>query len=444
MNRLCGTFLIIIAFFATFTSCNNKNKQPIDYTNGNLVSACNQKLTETISSDLFSPPVSSRIYTYPNIAAYEVLIHASPDYKSFAGQLNGLETLPRPEQDAEYNYAISAFTAFLTVAKRLVYTETLLSDYQNNFLDSVTKTGMDPAIIERSVSYGKQIADAVFKWSAKDNFKKTRGASRYVLLKTPEAWEPTPPDYLPAVEPHWGEIRPFVIPQAAAFRPDSLPVPFSPAKNSTFYKNALDVYHAVQNLDSNQRSMSVFWDCNPNVSTLFGHLELFAQKMTPAGHWMAITALLVKEKKLNMTAASAAFAITSIALADAMIACWDAKYYFQTIRPVTYINKYIDPLWNPILQTPPFPEFPSGHSTISAAAATVLTDMFGNNFSFTDSSEVPYRLPVRSFVSLNQAADEVAESRFYGGIHFMPANESGKIIGRKVGALVIEKLKTKK
>lgn len=434
--------LLITITLLVFVDCNKIKRETFNYNNGNLVSEWNQKLTETIVQDLFTPPVASRIYAYSNIAAYEALRFSAPGYKSLSGQLNGLENLPQPVSKTDYNFTISAMIAYTTIGKKLTYTEKVLEGYRKNFIDSITASGISQTIIDSSVSFGKQIADAVFSYSTKDNFKKTRGETRYTLLYKPGSWQPTPPDYMPAIEPHWQEIRPFLLPESSCFLPDTIPF-FSTEKNSAFYKEAYDVYQAVIHIDSNQRSMAIFWDDNPNVSSYYGHLTVFNQKMTPAGHWMAIIAQVIKEKNLDMIHASESYTLTSIAIADAFISCWDAKYRYSTIRPVTYINKYIDGNWNPVLQTPPFPEFPSGHSTISAAAATILTHFFGDHYAFTDSSEVPYRLPVRSFKSFYDASDEAAMSRFYGGIHFKPANEAGKIIGRKAGKLVIEKIITK-
>lgn len=432
--------IFFISIMFVISGCvQEKDKAGFSYDQGNLVAKWNQKLTETIVQDLFNPPVASRIYAYSNIAAYEVLRFTDSNYKSLVGPLNGFEKMPQPKENINYNYTIAAMTAFTAVGKKLTYTEKVLEDYRKGFLDSMASTSMDKDIIDSSVSFGMQVADAVIAYSVKDNFKKTRGDVRYVLLGTPESWQPTPPDYMTAAEPHWEEIRPFVLPEASCFLPDSIRA-FSIDKKSDFYKEAYDVYMAGKQIDSNQRSMAIFWDDNPNVSTYLGHLTVFKQKMTPGGHWMAIISKVVKDKNLDMIQASQAYSLTAVAIADAFISCWNAKYKFGTIRPITYINKYIDDKWQPVIQTPPFPEFPSGHSTLSAAAATVLTNLFGDNYAFTDSSEVPYGLPVRSFKSFYEASDEAALSRFYGGIHFKSGNEAGKEIGKKVGNLVVEKL----
>ena len=159
---------------------------------------------------------------------------------------------------------------------------------------------------------------------------------------------------------------------------------------------------------------------------------------------MSIAGIVSKKKHLDMMEASAVYTLTSIALFDAFISCWDEKYRSNVIRPETYIDKYIDESWRPLLQTPPFPEYTSGHSVVSAAAAVVLTSFFGEGFEFDDSTEKDFGLPVRHFESFVQAADEAAVSRLYGGIHYRPAIEAGKTEGRQIGEWIITKIRLRK
>jgi hypothetical protein len=126
---------------------------------------------------------------------------------------------------------------------------------------------------------------------------------------------------------------------------------------------------------------------------------------------------------------------------DAFISCWDEKYRSNRIRPETYINRYIDVNWKPLLQTPPFPEYTSGHSVMSTATAQVLTYLMGDQFSFTDDSEEMFEIRARSFTSFLQAAAEAAISRLYGGIHFRDSIENGQTQGKNIGDNIIEKLK---
>ena len=228
---------------------------------------------------------------------------------------------------------------------------------------------------------------------------------------------------------------------AAQCKP-SLPTAFDSLDTSDFYKEAMEVYNVVKDLDEDKLLVARFWDDNPNVSYTTGHVTYFKQKLTPPGHWMSITSSAIRDSKLNMIEAAETYVMVATAVADGFISCWDAKYSYNSIRPDTYIERYIDADWDPVLQTPPFPEFPSGHSVISAAAATVLTHKFGDAYAFVDSTQMAIGLPARQFSSFNEAAVEVGESRIYGGIHFRPACDLGAEQGKEVGNLVVSKLKT--
>jgi len=438
MKYFAVTLSLVASIIFFFSSCSKRSGYTFNYDNGNIISEWNNKLTETIVQDLFTPPVASRIYSYPNLAAYEVLKYTKDSSESITSHLREFEPVPAPPS-GEINLSVSALNAFTLVALKMIYTEKVLKEYYKITIDSLAKTGTSKEIIEKSEAYGKAVADVILKRASKDMFKQTRGMTRYSLKETDGSWKPTPPDYMQGVEPNFKFIHPFVLDTCSAFRQET-PVAFSEDKKSDFYKSAMEVMTVSKSLDSEKVEITKYWDDNPNVSSHFGHLTIFDQKMTPGGHWMAIVSNVVKNKSLSQADAAHTFALTGVSLFDAFIACWEAKYFYTTIRPVTYIQKHIDSEWLPFLQTPPFPEYPSGHSTISASAATILTSLFGDNYAFTDSSEVPYGMPVRSFTSFFEASDEAAMSRLYGGIHFRFGNEAGKVLGRKVGNKVLEKL----
>jgi hypothetical protein len=193
------------------------------------------------------------------------------------------------------------------------------------------------------------------------------------------------------------------------------------------------------NLTEDHRMIAAFWDCNPFAVQDNGHLLIGLKKISPGAHWLGIAGEACRKSRKGFDEAMQIYTTVSIGLMDGFICCWDEKYKSNRIRPETAIKKYIDPNWTPLLQTPPFPEYLSGHSTISAASATILTHFFGDNFSFSDSTEMRYGLPPRSFTSFRQAANEAAISRFYGGIHFMDAIENGLKQGDRVGAWVLRK-----
>ncbi len=431
MRRIvyCISLLVLVA-------CGTGTVQnKYDFSDGTQLSEWNHTLTRTIVQDLFSPPLASRIYAYPNLAAYEILKFADDSLRSITARLKEFDPIPAPA-DKNIHLTIAALKAFTDVSKKLVYTEQYLDTLYKSSLDSFATSGINRDIIQRSEKYGHEVAEIILKRAAADHFKQTRGMQRYVLLTKPGSWEPTPPDYMPGAEPNWKRIHPLTLDSCSVFCPDSV-MPFDTVSKTTFHAAALEVKAVSAALDSEKVSIIKFWDDNPNVSSHFGHATFFLQKMTPGGHWMAITSDVVRKQELSQPRAAMTYTLTSVAMFDAFITCWDAKYNFSTIRPVTYIQRYIDQDWEPYLQTPPFPEFPSGHSTVSAAAATVLTGLFGNNYAFTDSSEVPYGLPIRSFNSFMNAADEAAMSRLYGGIHFRLGNEAGQVLGKKVGNHVL-------
>jgi hypothetical protein len=249
------------------------------------------------------------------------------------------------------------------------------------------------------------------------------------------------------IEPHWNKIRPFALDSAAQFKP--VPPPeFSMEEDSYFYKELREVFDISLKITekgdtSEEIQIAQFWDCNPYVSITRGHLMFATKKITPGAHWIGITKIACRKTNSDIKQTIYAYTKTSLAIADGFISCWDEKYRSNLVRPETLINMHFDDNWKPILQTPPFPEYTSGHSVVSGSASTVLTTIFGDNFQFDDDTEVPYGLPVRSFESFNKAADEAAISRMYGGIHYRAAVEVGLKQGRQVGEHVINRLNVK-
>ncbi|WP_420401848.1 vanadium-dependent haloperoxidase [Flagellimonas sp.] len=439
MKKSISIFTLLILLLA---SCEPEhNREGLDaYFEGSLAEY-NRHLTDVIVADIFTPPVASRIYAYSNIAAYEGIRLENPDNRpSLGGQLNHLPTLTQPEVDKAYYHPITSLVAFTEVAKKLVYDLERVDTLQKDLLQDVRKIGIDETIYNNSVDLGKKIAQDVLKRAGDDGYLRRTALPRFSVNDDPGRWRPTPPDYMEAIEPHWNTIKPFVLDSASQFDP-GLPTEFDIAESSQFYKEATEVYHTVNNLDSERLEIAKFWDCNPNISTTKGHVMYFQQQISPGGHWVHITAQVLDEEKASMEDSAAALAQVTVAIADAFISCWDQKYRSSLTRPETYINNYIDSDWEPILQTPAFPEHTSGHSVASAAAATVLTNIFGDNYAFDDATEVPYGLPVRSYNSFEHAAQEAAISRLYGGIHYKPAIELGVSQGKHVGQHVLNKTK---
>lgn len=401
-----------------------------------------EKLTTVIVHDIFSPPVASRVYTYAIVAAYEAMRPGHPAYATLAGQLNGLTPPPAPATDQEYCYPLAALHAYLAVGRTLIFSEERLEVWQQQVYDHYRQLGVPDEVFERSVAYGQQVADHVLAWSKEDGYAQTRGL-RHTVSDEDGTWKPTPPAYMDGVEPFWSKVRPFVLDSAGQFAPGP-PTPFDPHPESAFMTEVRQVYQTVNGLSDEQRAIASFWDCNPFVMNTTGHVMFATKKITPGGHWQGITAIACQQQSLDMMPALEAYARVSVAIADAFISCWEEKYRSNYIRPETAINQYLDDGWEPTLQTPPFPEYPSGHSVISTAAGEVLTSLFGDNFAYTDTTELAWGLPPRQFTSFRQAADEAAVSRLYGGIHFMPAIRNGQEEGRQVGQFVDGRLQTRR
>ena len=398
-------------------------------------------LTSVIVYDIFSPPQASRIYAYSSAAAYEVLRQADTSYKSLSGQLTGLTPVPARQPGVEYSLPLAGVHALMTVGKQLTFSRARMDTLRRALDEQYREGGLSADVYARSIAYGDTVAAHVLAWAAKDNYKEMRGMPKYTVTKEPGRWVPTPPAYMDAVEPNWGNLRPFIIDSATQFRPEP-PLAFDPNKGSPFYAQAKEVYDVGRGLTDEQRAIAAFWDCNPYVMHVQGHTMFATKKVTPGGHWMGIVGIASRKVGANMLVSADAYARTALALADGFLSVWEAKYATNVVRPETVINGLLDEAWEPLLQTPPFPEYTSGHSVISTAAATVLSEQFGDTFAFADSTEKEYGLPVRSFDSFRAAAAEAAVSRLYGGIHFRRAIEQGQLQGSKVGALVVQRLHT--
>ena len=405
--------------------------------------ASNKKLTDIIVHDIFSPPVASRIYVYANIAAYETLVTQYPDYQSLAGQVKGLNAVPMPDPAKEIDFHLASIHSFLTVGKALIFSEDKMDIFRKQLYEKIKDTDIPSEVFDNSIEYGATVAEHIMAWVGEDNYKQSRSFPKYTVMDEEEYWKPTPPDYMEGIEPHWMKIRTLALDSCNQFIPKP-PTPFSIDKSSQFYKEMMEVYEVGKNLTDEQLEIAKFWDCNPYVSHHKGHAMFATKKITPGGHWVGITAIAAKQANSDFMQTSEAYTLVTIGLFDGFISCWDEKWRSILIRPETVINQYVDEDWAPLLQTPPFPEYTSGHSVISNAAATVLTNLYGESFSYNDTTEMEYGLPPREFDSFFGASEEAAISRLYGGIHYMPAITEGVTQGRQVGNWVVDNINTRK
>ena len=437
---------VVLFLFAMFAvhACGEQNTEYVQKAaNPAFLHRSVAAVTDRIVHDIFSPPVASRIYAYSSIAAFEALVPSDSTLVSLAGQLNGLSPGPKPEVGKTYCFPLASVKALLKVGRALIFSESELDVYHDQIMTEFRATGIPDDVFDRSVAFGESVADHILKWADQDTYKQSRSFPKYSISSDPSTWKPTPPAYMDGVEPHWNKIRTLAIDSAGQFKP-APPLPFSTSPSSDFFKEAREVHMVGKELSDEQKTIAAFWDCNPFVMNVRGHVMFATKKISPGGHWMNITRVACEQGKADMATSAEAYVRVAISLFDAFISCWDEKYRSRLIRPETYINQYIDKDWIPLLQTPPFPEYTSGHSTISGSASIALTGLFGENFAFTDSTEVQYGMTVRSFSSFANAAEEAAISRLYGGIHYRRAVVEGLVSGRMIGEFIRSRVQTRK
>jgi len=438
-----------IVAFAILCSILVSCKEKADYTKIThdplMFSRTVYELNTVVMGNNFSPIVASRNYLYASVAAYEVIAGGYPDkYQSLAGQLHGLKQLPVADTTKKVDYEFAALLAYCKLGEAVTFPAGSMHEYTDSLKKMVADNGMPEDVLANTNAYADTVSSVILAWSKKDNYAQTRSAAKYNVLDTPGRWVPTPPAYTSAMEPHWNEIRTVVMDSATQFVP---PAPYKfdiTNKNSDYYKEVMAIKNAIDSITPEQRHIAEFWDDNPFKLNVSGHVMFGTKKFSPPGHWMSITGIAAKKANADYGTTVYAFAITAIAQFDAFIQCWDQKYRSNTVRPETVINKYIDPNWQPVLQTPPFPEYTCGHSTVSSANAEALSHVFGDKFAYTDTTELEFGIESRSFNSFREAAIENNWARFYGGIHFHHSCIVSTEYGKKVGELVVNKLKMKK
>lgn len=408
-----------------------------------LYSATVKKLNDIILENNFPPMIAARNYAYANIAAYEVIAAGDKKYTSLAGQIHGLHTTPKPGKKEKIDFPFAALIAFCKVGNAVTFPEGSMDAYVHELTTRAEDAGMPSEVLTNTVQYANLVADSIMSWSKLDNYAKIRSASKFSVTTEEGRWVPTPPMYAQAVEPHWMEIRTLVMDSCSQFKPVR-PPKYEPAnKSSVFYNAMMLVKNCVDSLTPEQKHIADFWDDNSFKLNVNGHVMYATKKFSPGGHWMNIVGIIAANKKADFNTTVSAYAQTSIALFESFISCWDEKFRSNYIRPETAINKYVNPEWQPYIQTPPFPEYTSGHAVISAAAAEVMTHYFGDNVHYTDSSELEFGVSNRSFASVRNAAKEASISRVYGGIHYKHSCDVGHDEGIKVGTFVLQHLKMK-
>ena len=435
----------VVAFICLATvlaACSNdQDKSYVKFTNDPLLfSKTVKSLNDIVLENNFPPMIAARNYVYANIAAYECISAGDSTYKSLAGQIKHMPVMPKPE-NVEIDFSMAALLAFVKVGNAVTFPEGSMMNYYDQLNHMADSAGMPSKVLKNTKAFSDTIAAAILTWSKGDNYSTSRGASRHTVSDSPGRWVPTPPMYATGLEPHWMEIRPMVMDSASQFKPVRPPSFNMKDKNSVFYRSLMEVKMVSDSLTDEQKHIADFWDDNPFKMNVSGHVMFATKKFSPPGHWMNITGIGAKKANADFNTTVAAYAKTAIALFDAFISCWDEKYRSNYIRPETVINTMIDQEWRPYIQTPPFPSYTSGHSTISGAAAEVMTEYFGDKLSFTDTSLLEFGIANREIKSFRDAAQEASISRLYGGIHYRFDLDAGNESGKKIGENIVQKLK---
>lgn len=387
----------------------------------------------------YTPPVASRAFAYIGITAFESVASGSTDLQSLAGQVHGLTALPKREDGQIYDDGV-VLQAAMAQSVADFFSNTGPTGQRAMAAMAAKQTakvaeGLAPDVVARSEAFGRAVAAHIRAWSLDDGGAVIENMGfpyEYALTEGPAHWVPTNlvrQQQTPLL-PNWGKNRTFAMP-AGTTCPVPPPPDYSEDPASAFYKEAMEVYEAKAAMTPEQTQIARSWSDDPMLST------------TPPGHWISITRQILERDNAPLDVQVEAMAKLGVGLADAFIGCWDAKYKYDLVRPITYIRRVIDPKWEPLLNTPPFPEFPSGHSTQSGTAEVILTELFGENFAFEDITMAPDGLKPRVFKSFHEAAEEAGMSRLYGGIHFRSAIVLGLEQGRCIAAYTVA-LKTRR
>lgn len=435
INQL--TSLIVLSFFLTFNvqSQNSLNQKRVNYFTSSVFS-----LTEVMFHDVINPPAAARFYAYSTLSANLIVEDYFGTKPSLTSALNRPINFPVRNSKTQIDPYFASTYALLATGRTIIPSGYSLEVKQNELYKNYLKLGVKKEVLDSSLAFAKRVTKVIADMAKKDGYLKLSVLRRYELKQLRSTWQPTPPEYMAAVEPHWKTIKTFFIDSANKFAPKP-PIAFDSTISSPFYELMSEVHSTSKSLSQEQLLIARYWDCNPFAFYYSGHVNIGIKKISPGGHWMNITGITCRKAGISFERTVLIHNVVAMGLHDAFISCWDEKYRSDRLRPKTAINRYIDKNWSPVLETPPFPEYTSGHSVISSASATLLTHFFGDNFEFTDNTEVLFGMQERKFNSFYQAAHEAALSRLYGGIHFRDAIEEGEKEGIAIGNYIISKIK---
>jgi len=417
-SLLLVSFLFLSTFLAAQSDANAYgNRVPNHYYDFSL-----KLVMETPG---FTPPVVARAFGFMGLTLYEAIVPGIPTHTSTQVIMYELKDVTLPDQGAEYHWPIVANNALATILDSLFRTMTQANKDSlasiRNYYNNLFQVQLSSKVFNDSKAFGEAVALDIFEYSridgGHDGFA-TNFPTDYVPPVGPDLWAPFGMQV--SLHPYWGSHRPFIEADSSSSTMSPPPPPFSTDPGSTFYEYANQVYITGLNLTPEQTTIAQYWADGGGT-------------VTPAGHSISILKSILTDEGANLEEATIAYAKLSIALSDAFLACWKTKYIYNLCHPVNYIREHIDSTWLPLIGTPPFPEYPSGHSSQSGAMAAVMTDIFGPSYTFTDRTHGSNFGGPRSFDSFDEAAQEASVSRLYGGIHYEFGNMAGLALGTTVG-----------
>ena len=422
--------LLIAGSIVLLQSCSKKDTEVVAYQadansfSSKVATDWMQAFRLIVKSEGKNPPQASRVYAYAGVGLYEAVMPGMTGYVSLRTQL-GLTSIPPTESLGNLDFEVSANEALYGIALQIFGTlkpenSQLIENLHTKYVSGL-HAKLDGHLFDYSTDFGKKVSAATLNRAANDNFATTRNLVYTVppASVNPANWVPTS-SVLSPLEPFWGQLKCFGMPSSSACYTPSA-IPFDATPGSAFYNQANEVMTTGQNLTPDQTAIAKWWADGTGTTP------------TPPGHWVGIATQVALQKNISLAKAAEMYAAMNMVMADAFISCWDSKYKINLLRPVSYIKTYVTggSAWTPLLVTPPFPEYPSGHSVSSSAAADVLTRLLGT-VSFSDTSNVSLGFAARSYNSFNDAANEAAISRLYGGIHYREAIQKGLLQGKDV------------
>ncbi|MBV9963177.1 MAG: vanadium-dependent haloperoxidase [Parafilimonas sp.] len=438
--KICMLSSLLFSMMLLFNSCQkNINDVPVNTSTSSQSDLQLQKYDASVATDWYrlqlrfllhknSTLAFGGYFGYIGIGLYESVKNMDPNAISLSEKLYQMPQMPAKENGKSYNWQLSANAAMASLVRHfyvgLSATDSASIDSMENAYNQKARyTGTDE--FTRSQAFGRSIADAIYNWYLTDDINLSNVG--YVPPVFPGAWVPTPPGFVnPPVLPYIGSARTYLADDLSGVAP-AFPVAYSEDPNSSYYKMVKELYDVSKTLTDEQKTIANYWvDQGDGVG------------YTPAGHDMYLATEAIEQNGAHLLKAAEAYAKAGIAERDGAIVCFRSKYTYTLIRPVSYIQKLIDPTWLPFITTPPHPEYPAAHAAVTGSVMQALQVVFGNA-SVTDHAYDFRGWVPRTYSPIFDAAKEAGISRYYGGIHFRISIETGwglaKTVGTRVGTI---------